>query len=292
MKFFYSLECELQRAWNFVSFVYCCLSNALNIRNTQQILWINGRNLFESIVPAYEPSHTPFSVSTRAQLSLDISFASSSFHSTIREGLGLLTTTRGWAPLHPEHPFWPALIPQESNEGNQRTEMWRPPNSWKYFRTQKVLGTVMERQFPFQPLHLITKSGMEGCIGLHWGLQFWYFSRFSLFLKNPIITMFLVNPQWNFHWWKVSLCHLSLKGWSCRGFCWTWIIAKCSVTLSKKKEVKVLILLWAQSNILKYFPTLGISKIPSMFGLGPYFFLIAEPKGNLNPSTPKSFSQY
>lgn len=61
--------CELQEGMEFASFVYCCLSNALNIRNTQQILWINGRNLFESITPAYEPSHTPFSVSTRAQLS-------------------------------------------------------------------------------------------------------------------------------------------------------------------------------------------------------------------------------
>ena len=194
-----------------------------------------------------------------------------SVHSTYRGGFEFTDNQRmalsSWASI---------LVcsdSQESSEGNQRMR-WGYRNSWRYFRTQKVLGTVMERQFPFQPLCLIHR--------FHLGLKFWYFSRFSLFLKSSIITMFLVNTPVKFPLPEGVIVPPLTKGWSCR-----WLLLDpdhcklfCHLCLRRKRQGQGTDFTRLSQTSWNIFQHWELGKIPSMFGLGPYFFLIAEPKGN------------
>ena len=281
MKFlFIHWNMNSRRAWNFASFVYCCLSNALTVGNVQQIPWINRRNLFESIIPAYELSHTSFSVSTRTQLSPWHQLCSP-FPSTqpIGEGLSLLTT-RGCL-FHPELPFWPALIlknPVKETKGwDEATEI--PVNISEH----KSAGDSHGKTIPLPASALDHKAWNGRIHRFHPGLKFWYFSRFSLFLKNSIITAFLVNTPVKFPLPEGVIVPPLPNGWSCR-----WLLSDpdhcklfCYLCLRRKRQGQGTDFTRLSQTSWNIFQHWELGKIPSMFGLGPYFFLIAEPKGNM-----------
>lgn len=256
---------------NFASFVYCCLPNALNIRNTQQILWINGRNLFESIVPAYELSHTPFSVSTRAQLSPWHQLCSP-FPSTQLSG-------RVWVYWRPEDGsfilsihfglLWFSRIQWRKPKGEMRLQKFL-----EIFQNTKGAGDSHGKTIPLPASALDHKERNGRIHCFHRGLQFWYFRRFSLFLKNPIITMFLVNTSVKFPLMEGVIVPPLTKGWSCR-----WLLldldhckAFCHLCLRRKRQGQGTDFTRLSQTSWNIFQHWELGKIPSMFGLGPYFF--------------------
>lgn len=126
-------------------------------------------------------------------LPFDISFALPFLPFNYQGGFGF-TDDQRMAPSS-----WASILAcsdsQESNEGNQRMR-WGYRNSWKYFRTQGA-GDSHGKTIP-SSLCAWSQREWNGRIHcFHLGLQFWYFSRFSLF-QNPIITMFLVNTSVKF----------------------------------------------------------------------------------------------
>lgn len=166
---------------------------------------------------------------------------------------------------------------------------WRKPKDemrlqkfLEIFQNTKGAGDSHGKTIPL-PASVLDHKEWNGRIHhFHLGLKFWYFSRFSLFLKSSIITMFLVNTPVKFPLPEGVIVPPLTKGWSCR-----WLLLDldhcklfCHLCLRRKRQGQGTDFTRLSQTSWNIFQHWELGKIPSMFGLGPYFFLIAEPKGN------------